>query len=79
MAKAKARIVSVGGAIKAYGRERAMAAAFHTTTGCVRQRKRWGKLPCTDHLGLFLGLRQLGYEPALKLFGVKRLEDLAGV
>jgi hypothetical protein len=72
MAKAKTRIASVGGAIKAYGGGRAMAEAFHTTVEGVRQWKPWGDIPYTDHLGLFLGLRP-------KLFGVKRLEDLAGV
>jgi hypothetical protein len=70
---------SVSGCIRAYGGERKMAEAFQTTVEGVRQWKRWGEVPCTEHLGLFLGLMQLGYQPGPKLFDVKSLDELPGV
>jgi hypothetical protein len=73
------RVTTVRQAIKAYGGELSMAEAFQTTVDCVRRWKRWGVIPCTDHLGLFLGLRARGFEPMPKLFDVKDLRELAGV
>jgi hypothetical protein len=38
--------------------------------------KRWGVIPCTEHLGHYMALTRLGYVPSPKLFDVKRFEHL---
>jgi len=80
MAKAKRKVTSVSGVIKAYGGAKAMAEAFQTTEESIEQWKRWGEIPCTEHLGLAMGLKRRGYEPSPKLLGLKKsMEELPGV
>ena len=79
MAKVKRKVTSVSGVIKAYGGLQATAKAFHTTPAGIEQWRRWGEIPCTDYLGLYLGLKARGYVPGPKLFDVKSLDELPGI
>jgi hypothetical protein len=76
---AKKTITTMPQLIRAYGGEVKMAKAFQTTPECIRRWKRWGGVPCTEYLGLYMGLEQRGYVPGPKLFNVKRLDELPGM
>jgi len=80
VARKTRKVATLRQAIRAYGGVRKMAKAFDTTPEFIRQCQRWGEIPCTDHLGLMMGLKRRGYEPSPKLFGLKKsLDELAGM
>ena len=47
------------------------------TVMSVKQMTQFG-VPCTHYLGVYLGLKALGFEPSPKLFGVNQLSALPG-
>ena len=61
--KTRKAISTVEKAIKAYGGVHATAKAFGTSVKSIRQWHKWG-VPCTHHLGLYLGLQMRGRSPA---------------
>ena len=82
MAKRRDQIETIDQAIDAYGGIAAMEREFRKVrsnkTALVNSWREAGEVPRGHHLGLYLGLRELGHDPAPKLFGVDRWTSLPG-
>src|SRR5262245_9494132 len=79
MTKAKRRVTSMSGVIKAYGGREALARSFGVPADGHGVRT-WlhAGVPRAHHLGLYPGLQQVGYQAQPKLFGVRSWRGLPG-